>query len=201
MSLKRADRTLQTLWRSAVEELPQKPEEMSLLENGGQEYVQPYHGVHAEHTEIEMQPPRLEASSGHFCAACFRARPILIAIAVIYVLSTFSMQSLMPVQYYTLNHPWLLEYLSTDDAPPRPVPAVIKRLRLLKHATAPFHGADRQSLKSAFPHWFRNDRPDFENFFYDASLALHIISTQIDESRIDLKKRELTENKTAHAAL
>ena len=172
MSLKRADRTLQTLWRTAV---PHNPEEVSLLENGYGD---------GPSDELEIRPPRLQDTTS--CASWFKTRNVLVCLLVLYS-ATLTLQ--------TVRRPQTSAFASLADffapEPVAPTPALIKRLRLIKRASAPFHGADRESLRRTFPHWFRENHPDFTNFFFDAALALHILASQNDGS--SAQKRELLE--------
>ncbi len=72
----------------------------------------------------------------------------------------------------------------------RPVPAIIQRFRLIKRASAPARGVDRDSVRLAFPHWQRTaDAPiDLDYALEDLALAISIMSERLFEiSQDDLE--------------
>ena len=80
----------------------------------------------------------------------------------------------------------------------RPVPAIIQRFRLIKRASAPARGVDRDSVRLAFPHWQRTaDAPiDLDYALEDLALAISIMSDRLFEiSQNDLEVLALADKK------
>lgn len=81
---------------------------------------------------------------------------------------------------------------TTPAAPPRPLPAILKRVRTMQRATAPGdHGVSTESMLAAFPTWSRNGSLQVEEALKDVSLALVMLSNHLPSVQILFEHLEL----------
>ena len=81
---------------------------------------------------------------------------------------------------------------TTPAAPPRPLPAILKRLRTMQRATAPGdHGVSTESMLAAFPTWSRNGSVQVEEALKDVSLALVMLSNHLPSVAVLFEHVEL----------
>ena len=76
--------------------------------------------------------------------------------------------------------------------PPRPLPAILKRVRTMQRATAPGdHGVTTDSMLAAFPTWAPNGSLQVEEALKDVSLALVMLSNHLPSVQVLFEHLEL----------
>lgn len=81
---------------------------------------------------------------------------------------------------------------TTPATPPRPLPAILKRVRTMQRATAPGdHGVTTDSMLAAFPTWSPNGSLQVEEALKDLSLALVMLSNHLPSVQVLFEHLEL----------
>jgi hypothetical protein len=135
------------------------------------------HDVEApEPGEYVIEPPRLQSSTACAKAAlgcCVLGCCLLAGLVLAAILNTGPMVFVRTVLADVVAP-------ATPAAPPRPLPAILKRVRTMQRATAPGdHGVTTDSMLSAFPTWSLNGSLQVEEALKDVSLALVMLSNHL----------------------
>lgn len=197
MSIRRAERTLERMWVSAVEGLP---EERSRGGGGGGRRQGAAASDIESGTERERaRAPRLSGVStaprlkGPGC--CVKAVTLLCAALVcatlgVGVVSIASLPAVIKAEAALAGAVGrtrqLLATTSSASAPeppprapsplPTPMPAILRRLRLIQRATPPARGADAASVRRAFPSWGGPGGWQYDEVIADLVLALSTLA-------------------------
>jgi hypothetical protein len=196
MSVRRAERSLQTLFSTAMDNLPQQrtqgrnsppPRD---VEGGFDGFA------YASGNPEPMRPPKLQgagcASKLLLCSVCC----LCLAVTLLAGLAVLSLpvveQTQGAVAASLRAHAFLPSSLAREprEPPPereprapraRPLPAVLRRFALVRRAAAPQHGADLESLQRSFPSWGAPPNWSLDDFVRDASLALAAVAERLGE--------------------
>ena len=126
--------------------------------------------------EYVIEPPRLQSSTACAKAAlgcCVLGCCLLAGLVLAAVLNTGPMVFVRTVLADVVAP-------ATPAAPPRPLPAILKRVRTMQRATAAGdHGVTTDSMLSAFPTWSLNGSLQVEEALKDVSLALVMLSNHL----------------------
>ena len=131
----------------------------------------------------QMQPPRLQSTGA-------LSRIVLMLVCVLCVAVAFCIAGLLlQLPGVDSARGALADVVKppsalVDTAQPQaaPLPAILKRLRLVKRAKAPEHGADLNSLALAFPQW--GSQPSewaLLDVARDVALALAVLSERVPD--------------------
>ena len=81
---------------------------------------------------------------------------------------------------------------TTPSAAPRPLPAILKRIRTMQRATAGGdHGVSTESMLAAFPAWSQNGSIQVEDALKDVSLALVMLTNHLPSVSVLFEHVEL----------
>lgn len=138
--------------------------------------------------EYGFEPPKLEDST--FCAkaalgCCALFCCVVVGLALGAVLNTgpvvFARTLLADVVAPT-----------TPSAAPRPLPAILKRIRTMQRAPAGGdHGVSTDSMLAAFPAWSQNGSIQVEDALKDVSLALVMLTNHLPSVSVLFEHVEL----------
>jgi hypothetical protein len=138
--------------------------------------------------EYVIEPPRLQNSTA--CAkvalgCCALGCCVLFGLVLGAILNTGPMVFLRTLVADVVAP-------TTPAAPPRPLPAILKRVRTMQRATAPGdHGVSTTSMLAAFPTWSRNGTVQVEDALKDLSLALVMLSNHLPSVTVLFEHLEL----------
>lgn len=138
--------------------------------------------------EYVIEPPRLQNSTA--CAkvalgCCALGCCVLFGLVLGAILNTGPMVFLRTL---------VADVVAPTSAapPPRPLPAILKRVRTMQRATAPGdHGVSTTSMLAAFPTWSRNGTIQVEDALKDLSLALVMLSNHLPSVAVLFEHIEL----------
>lgn len=193
MSIRRAERTLERMWVSAVEGLP---EERSRGGGGGGRRQGAAASDIESGTERARAPrlsgantaPRLRGPSCCIKAAAAVCVAIVCATLGVGVVSIASLPSVVRAEAALAGAVGRTRQLlaATTPAPeppprapvpkPTPMPVILRRLRLIQRATPPARGADAASVKRAFPSWGGPGAWNLDEIIADLVLALSTLA-------------------------
>ena len=142
----------------------------------------------ADPAEYVIEPPRLQNSTA--CAkatlgCCALGCCILLGLILGAVLNTGPVVFVRTVLADVVAP-------TTPVTPPRPLPAILKRVRTMQRATAPGdHGVTTDSMLAAFPTWAPNGSLQVEEALKDVSLALVMLSNHLPSVQVLFEHLEL----------
>ena len=193
MSIRRAERTLERMWVSAVEGLP---EERSRGGGGGGRRQ----GAAASDVESGTERARAPRLSNVNTAprlrgpgCCIKAVAVLCVATVcatlgVGVVSIASLPSVIRAEAALAGAVGRTRQLlaTTTPAPepppraptplPAPMPAILRRLRLIQRAAPPARGADAASVRRAFPSWGGPGGWQYDEVIADLVFALSTLA-------------------------
>jgi|MDSW01.2.fsa_nt_gb hypothetical protein len=139
--------------------------------------------------EYIMEPPRLQnstACSKLAVGCCAFGCCVMIGFVLASILNTG------PVVLVRSVIADVVAPASTTSAPPRPLPAILKRLRTMQRAVDPEdHGVSSDSMFAAFPTWKMNGSIQVEHALKDLSLAMLMLSNHLPSVQILFEHVEL----------
>ena len=151
MSLRRTEKTVEGLWRAM-----QTPISVHARQSPPPYDIEEYKGHNGDPVEVaqphpapQMQPPRLSGPG-----SCTR---LLLALLCLGCFGVLCLIVTIVVNHFPVHHP------AQPVAPPKPLPALLKRFAKLKKATGGARGAARESVHDLFPHWGMGEADEADN--------------------------------------
>jgi len=145
--------------------------------------------VESQHlSDYSMEPPRLENST--LCAkmamgCCLLTCCILMSFVMVAVLNT------SPALYMRSIIADVVGPEEVATPQPRPLPAILKRVRTLQRAGPEDHGVTSDSLFAAFPAWKKNGTISAEDALKDLGLIMLMLSNHLPSVAILFEHVEL----------
>lgn len=185
MSLRRAERTVESLWRDMnpvfvghgtkhhARQSPPTVQDLEEYSNSSGAYDAHEHASHRI-----AQPPKLAGPGG--CMRCVIALTFAACFAAV-VFVAMTIVNRLPFTIVHTGHAHAPSQLASG-APAQPVPALLKRFAKLEKAAPPDRGASQESIDALFPQWKHSDATS--NAVRDIALGVGILVQHLQKPTV-----------------